>query len=559
MQARPSPRVLKELHHMNTIETKLTDNAETEELDVVIVGAGFAGIYLLDRLRSMGMSVQVFEAGSGPGGVWYWNCYPGARVDSPGPMYQFSRDDLWRDWKFSELYPSWQEIREYFRYVDQKLDLSRDIRFNRRVKEAEFDLAHNRWTVRSSDGSVTRARYFVLCTGLGSKPYIPELPGLSDFAGERHHTALWPQQGLDLAGKRVGVVGTGASGVQVAQEAAAVAAHLTVFQRTPNLALPMRQRKLDDDTIRRMKESYPLAYQKRRTSFGGFDYQFLDKAASEVSDDERQATFERIWEIGGLAPWVGSFNDLLANEQSNRGAYDFWRDKTRARIKDPALAEILAPTEPIHPYGTKRPSLEQNFFDIFNQSNVSLVDLRKSPIERVTHTGVKTAAGEHELDILVLATGFDAITGGLTSIDIRGTQGETLREKWAKGVRAHLGMAAADFPNLLFVYGPQSPNAFANGPTCAELQGDWITGLLDHVRQRDWKRFEATAAAEEEWRAQVHALADATLFPQADSWYLGANIPGKRREMLSFAGGLSTYMAKCNESAERGYEGFTIG
>jgi cyclohexanone monooxygenase len=544
---------------MSTIEAKRTDNAEAKELDVVIVGAGFAGLYLLDRLRGMGMSVQVFEAGDGPGGVWYWNCYPGARVDSPGPMYQFSRDDLWRDWKFSELYPSWQEIREYFHYVDRKLDLSRDIRFNRRVNEAEFDPARNRWAVRSSDGSVTRARYFVLCTGLGSKPYIPKLPGLSDFAGERHHTALWPQQGLDLAGKRVGVLGTGASGVQVAQEAAAVAAHLTVFQRTPNLALPMRQKKLDDDTIRRMKEGYPLAYRKRRTSFGGFDYQFLEKAASEVSDGERQTTFERIWEIGGLAPWVGSFNDLFANEKSNRAAYDFWRDKTRARIKDPALAEILAPTEPIHPYGTKRPSLEQNFFDIFNQSNVSLVDLRKTPIERITRSGIKTAAGAHDLDVLVLATGFDAVTGGLTSIDIRGTQGETLKEKWAKGVRAHLGMAAAGFPNLLFVYGPHSPNAFANGPTCAELQGDWIAQLLDHVRQRDWTRFEATAPAEEEWRLQVHALADATLFPRADSWYLGANIPGKAREMLSFAGGLSTYMAKCNESAERGYEGFKIG
>ena len=544
---------------MSTTEAKPTHNDEIEDLDVILVGAGFSGFYLLDRLRGMGMSVQVFEAGGGPGGVWYWNCFPGARVDSPGPMYQFSRDDLWRDWKFRELYPSWREVREYFHYVDEKLDLSRDIRFNRRVNEAEFDPARNRWTVRSSDGSVTRARYFVICTGLGAKPYFPALPGLSDFAGERHHTALWPQQGLDIAGKRVGVIGTGASGVQVAQEAAGVAAHLTVFQRTPNLALPMRQRKLDDDTIRRMKEDYPRAYQKRRTTFGGFDYEFLDKSASEVSEDERRATFERIWEIGGLAPWVGSFNDLLANEQSNRAAYDFWRDKTRARIKDPAVAETLAPTEPLHPYGTKRPSLEQNFFDIFNQSNVSLVDLRKTPIERVTRGGIKTAAGEHDLDILVLATGFDAVTGGLTSIDIRGTQGETLREKWAKGVQAHLGMATAGFPNLLFVYGPQSPNAFSNGPTSAELQGDWIARLLDHVRQRGWARFEATAPAEEEWRTQVHALADATLFPQADSWYLGANIPGKPREMLSFAGGLSTYMAKCNESAERGYEGFAVG
>jgi cation diffusion facilitator CzcD-associated flavoprotein CzcO len=543
---------------MNTTAAKRTHNAETENLDVIIVGAGFAGLYLLDRLRGMGLSVQVFEAGDGPGGVWYWNCYPGARVDSPGPMYQFSRDDLWRDWKFSELYPSWQEIRAYFRYLDEKLDLSRDIRFNTRVNEAQFDSARNLWTVRSSDGSVTRARYFVLCTGLGSKPYIPDLPGLGDFAGERHHTALWPQQGLDLAGKRVGVIGTGASGVQVAQEAAGVAAHLTVFQRTPNLALPMRQRTLDDDTIRRMKEDYPRAYQKRTTTFGGFDYEFLEKSAAEVSDAEREATFERVWEIGGFAPWVGSFNDLLADEVSNRAAYDFWRDKTRARINDPAIAEMLAPAEPLHPYGAKRPSLEQNFFEIFNQRNVSLVDLRKSPIERVTPSGIKTAAGEHDLDILVLATGFDAVTGGLTSIDIRGTQGETLREKWSKGVHTHLGMASAGFPNLLFVYGPHSPNAFANGPTCAELQGDWIVQLLDHLRQRDFTRFEATVPAEEDWRAQVHAIADTTLFPRADSWYFGANIPGKPREMLSFAGGLSTYVAKCNESAERGYEGFAI-
>src|SRR5882762_1949659 len=336
---------------MSTTETKRTGNGEIEDLDVIIVGAGFAGLYLLDRLRSMGMAVQVFEAGGGLGGVWYWNCYPEAPVDSPGPIYQYSRDDLWRKWQFSELYPSWQELRAYFRYVDQTLDLSRDIRFNRRVTEAELDPERNRWIVRSNDGSVASARYFVLCTGLGSKPYVPDLSGLSDFAGERHHTALWPQQGLDMAGKRVGVIGTGASGVQVAQEAAGVAAQLTIFQRTPNLALPMRQRKLDDDAIRRMKADYPRAYQKRRTTFGGFDYEAFEKSASEVSEEERQATFERIWEIGGLAPWVGSFNDLFANEKSNRAAYDFWRDKTLARIKDPALADILAPTEPIHPYG----------------------------------------------------------------------------------------------------------------------------------------------------------------------------------------------------------------
>ena len=543
---------------MSTTEATRTNNGEIEDLDVIVVGAGFAGLYLLDRLRSMGMAAQVFEAGGGLGGVWYWNCYPGARVDSPGPIYQYSRDDVWRTWQFSELYPSWQELRDYFRYVDEKLGLSRDIRFNRRVNQAQFDPAHNRWIVRSSDGSVASARYLVLCTGLSAKPYIPDLPGLNDFAGERHHTALWPQHGLDLAAKRVGVIGTGASGVQMAQEAAGVAAHLTVFQRTPNLALPMRQKKLDEDAIRRMKENYPEMFDRRTKTFAGFDYDVLAKSALEVSADERQATFERLWEIGGFAPWIGSFNDILLNEEANRAAYKFWRDKTLKRIKDPAVAEILAPAEPIHPFGVKRPSLEQHFYEIFNQPNVSLVDLRTNPIERVTPSGIKTAAGEHELDVLVLATGFDAVTGGLTSIDIRGNEGETLKEKWAKGVRAQLGMAAAGFPNLLFVYGPQSPNGFCNGPTCAEVQGDWIVRLLDHLRQRNYTRVEATVAAEEAWRAQVLELAEATLFPRANSWYLGANIPGKPREMLSFTGGLPAYLAKCRESAERGYEGFAL-
>src|SRR5260221_3982864 len=256
---------------MSATQLAKTTNGKVEELDVLVVGAGFAGLYLLDQLRRLGMTVQVFEAGGGLGGVWYWNCFPGARVDSPGPIYQYSRNDLWQKWEFSELYPSWQELRDYFRYVDEKLGLSRDIRFNRRVNEAQFDPTNNHWIVRSSDGSVASARYLVFCTGLSAKPYIPDLPGLNDFAGEHHHTALSPQHRLDMAGKRVGVIGTGASGVQVAQEAAGTAAHLTVFQRTPNLALPMRQKKLDNDTIRRMKEGYPLAYQKRRTSFGGFD------------------------------------------------------------------------------------------------------------------------------------------------------------------------------------------------------------------------------------------------------------------------------------------------
>ena len=352
--------------------------------------------------------------------------------------------------------------------------------------------------------------------------------------------------------------GTGASGAQVAQEAASVAAHLTVFQRTPNTALPMRQKKLDEATSRRMKGTFPERFRKRAETFAGFDYDALAKSALEVSDEERQATFERLWEIGGFAPWIGSFNDILLNEEANRAAYKFWRDKTRVRINDPAVAEILAPTEPLHPFGVQRPFLEQHFYEIFNQGNVNLVDLRSTPIERVTRSGIKTAAGEYELNILVLATGFDAVTGGLTSIDIRGTQGETLKEKWAKGVRAHLGMAVAGFPNLLFVYGPQSPNAFCNGPTCAEVQGNWIARLLDQPSLAQLHAGRGNSAGGGSVAGASALPGGRYPLPARRSWCFGTNIPSKLREMLAFTRGLPAYIAKCRESAERGYDGFAI-
>lgn len=542
----------------STQSDKVQHSKTVEEFDVLVVGAGFAGLYQLDRLRKLGFSVRVFEAGADIGGIWYWNCYPGARVDTYGPIYQYSREDLWREWNYSELYPSWEEVREYFHYVDKKLDLSRDIRFNTRVSAAEFDEDRNQWIIQADDGSVVRARFFVLCTGFGSKPYIPALEGLESFGGKWHHTAKWPQEGLDFTGKRVGVIGTGASGVQVIQEASRHAAHLTVFQRTPNLALPMRQKKLDEETSRRMKEDYPARFRRRGEVFGGFDFDFMPKSALEVSPEERLATYEDLWAKGGFYSWIGTFNDVLMNEEANRTAYAFWRDKTRARIKDPAVADKLAPMDPPHPFGVKRPSLEQYYYEVFNQDNVTLVDLRKSPIERITPKGVKTKNGEHELDILVMATGFDAVTGGLTSIDIRGTQGVTLKDKWAKGARAHLGMASAGFPNLLYIYGPQSPSAFCNGPTCAELQGELVVECLEYLRQRGLTRIEATTVAEESWRDYSIELSQAGLFTQADSWYMGANVPGKPREMLAYTGGLPAYLQKCKECAEKGYEGFAL-
>ncbi|MDH3681643.1 MAG: NAD(P)/FAD-dependent oxidoreductase [Acidimicrobiia bacterium] len=533
-------------------------NESVDDLDVLVVGAGFSGVYQLYRLRDLGFTVHLVEAGSGLGGIWHWNCYPGARTDTHANIYQFTREDLTNGWNWSELFPSWSEMRAYFDYVDEKLELSKDISFNTRVLAAEFDESANKWTVSCDDGSTIRTSFLDINTGFGSKPYIPDLEGLDSFEGRCHHTALWPQEGLSLAGQRVGVIGTGASGVQVSQEASLDAAHLTVFQRTPNLALPMQQKRLTVEDNDAMRAEYPEVFPARGETFAGFDFDFVDKNATEVSAEERNATYERLWQAGGFRFWLATFQDTLFEDEANRYAYDFWRDKVRARINDPALAEKLAPTEPPHPFGVKRPSLEQWYYDMFNNDNVSLVDLNGTPIERITAKGVQTSAGEHELDILVLATGFDAVTGGLTSIDIRSTDGKTFGEVWADGVRTQLGVATAGFPNLLFGYGPQSPCGFCNGPTSAEYQGELVVQTLVHLRDNGLARIEATTEAEEEWRTLIADFWDTTLFPRAQSWYTGVNIPGKHVESLNFPLGLPTYREKYQESADNGYAGFVL-
>lgn len=533
-------------------------DVSTDVLDVLVIGAGFAGLYQLDRLRGLGFNVKVFEAGSSLGGIWYWNCYPGARTDSLGHIYQFSREDLWRDWDFKELYPSWSGLRDYFAYVDSKLDLSRDIKFNTRVKSAEFEEARNEWVVSTNSDESVRAKNIVMCTGFGSKPLFPDIEGLDTFDGEIHHTGLWPQEGVDLTGKRVGIIGTGASGMQVTQEAAAVSAEVTVFQRTPNLALPMRQKAMTDELNRNSKATLAERFALRHDSFAGFDMDFIPKNALDVSDEEREATYEQLWAEGGFPLWLGNFQDVLTDERANRTMYDFWRKKVIARIADPAIAEKLAPAEPPFPFGTKRPSLEQNYFDVFNQDNVSLVDVNDEPILRVTPDGVDTSKGLHEFDVLVLATGYDANTGGITAIDIHGMNGQTIKEKWAASVDTFMGLATADFPNLLFVYGPQSPAGFCNGPTCAEYQGELVVDFLRHIRDNGYQRFEATDAAEKGWTAHVNELFEGSLFTKAKSWYYGANVPGKPRQMLNYSGGLPSYFTRWNESVAAGYDGFRL-
>ncbi|MEQ9004191.1 MAG: NAD(P)/FAD-dependent oxidoreductase [Pseudomonadales bacterium] len=537
-------------------QTPLPGSFET--LDALVIGAGFHGLYQLYRLRERGFRVRVLEAGGDLGGIWWWNCYPGARVDSHVPNYEYSLETLWRDWHWSERFPGWEELRRYFHHVDAKLDLSRDVRLNTRVTAARFDPASDHWLVETQGGGRLRTRFLIPCTGFAAKAYVPDFPGLDTFEGDCHHTAHWPQAGVPLAGRRVGVIGTGASGVQVIQEAAKEAAQVTVFQRTPMLALPMRQRRYTITEQLAMKRDYPEQFERRRTTQSSYcDIVADPRSALEVSDAERRQRFDDAWQKGGFHFWAGTFSDVLMSLEANRLAYDYWRDQTRARIHDPATADILAPMEPPHPFGAKRPSLEQGYYECFNQPNVALVDLRADPIKTVTATGVQTAAGHHDLDVLVLATGFDASTGGLTAIDLRGRSGRSLKAAWADGVKTHLGMAIPDFPNLLMLYGPQSPTAFCNGPTCAELQGDWVVECLEHLRQHGVTRLEATADAADAWGRHIDEIEARTLLRLADSWYMGANIPGKRRQLL-YHPGVQEYLAMCRDSAARGYAGFTL-
>lgn len=543
----------------SAIDVNGNSTLDAEQFDVLIIGAGFAGLYQLDSLRRRGFKAQLIEAGADVGGVWYWNSYPGARLDSEGAVYQFSREDLWKDWDFSERFPGRDEVYAYFKYVDKKLDLSRDIRFNTRVTKCLFDSVTNTWSVETDTGSSLRANFMVMCTGFASKPYIPELKGIESFAGECHHTGLWPKDGIDFEGKSVAVIGTGASGVQVIQEISPFVKDLAVFQRTPNTAFPMGQQQFDGAAKLDVKKQQAAGrFQAVAESHGGVDVVPLGASALAVSESERNAVFEQRWNEGGFGFWLGTFADVLQNAEANAMAYAFWRDKVRARIKDPAMQDKLAPMKSMHPIGTKRPSLEQRYYEVYNQPNVRLVDVRADPIVEITPTGLRTTEAAYEFDILVLATGYDGVTGGLTSIDIRGTDDQLLRDKWKSGAKAYLGFGIHGFPNMFVIYGPQSPSSFCNGPTCAEIQGAWVVDCLEDMRARGYERIEATEDAQDSWAQHATDVAMETLFVHADSWWMGANIPGKARQLLSYAGGQPAYFEKCRDVAANGYEGFTL-
>ena len=524
--------------------------------DVVVVGAGFNGLYQLYRLRQQGFDVHLIEAEDGLGGVWQSNRYPGARVDSHVPNYEYSVEAVWKDWNWSERFPGYRELRRYFQHVDEVLDLSRDISLRTRVTAADFDERTRRWRVQTDTGLTVNPQFFVLCTGFASKPYTPDLPGLETFAGQAHHSARWPEDGVSLAGKRVGVLGTGASGVQIVQEAAADAAELTLFQRTPVTALAMQQRTYTAADNAEAKKGYREHFERRNNPPGSFaDIDRLSTKALDATAEEREQVFERAWQAGGFHFWAGTFADIGLDEAANRTAYDFWRDKTRARVNDPAVAELLAPTEPPYPFGTKRPSLEQNYYDVFNQPNVRLVDLTTNPIRAVTPSGMRLADGEMALDVLALATGFDANTGGLTQIAITGRDGRSLNETWSDGVHTNLGITVTGFPNMLLLYGPQSPTAFCNGPTCAELQGEWVVKLLEHMRAESLTRVASTPEADQKWVEHLDHVASQALLGQTDSWYMAANIPGKKRQLLNYPS-TDAYLDFIGAAETNGYQGF---
>ena len=534
--------------------------ASPKHYEVSIVGAGLSGMYQLHRLRQLGLSVRVFEAGSGVGGTWYWNRYPGARFNSESWTYGFSfSDELLQEWDWSEHFSAQPETLRYCNYVADKLDLRRDITFNSRVVSAAYDEEANEWELLFEDGRRIRSRFLVTAIGPLSAPTMPAIPGLEDFRGEAYHTGTWPHEKVSFEGKRVAVIGTGATGVQAITEIAKTVGHLTVFQRTPNWCAPLHNSRIDAETQARIKATYPEIFARCRNSFGCFIHAADPRNALEVSPEEREAFYEKLYAEPGFGIWMGNFRDILIDKAANDTITDFMRRKIRERVRDPALAEKLIPTN--HGFGTRRVPLESGYYEVYNQPNVRLVDLRETPIERIMPSGIKTSDAEYQFDMIIYATGFDAITGAFDRIDIRGRGGLRLKDKWANGPRTYLGLQIAGFPNMLTLVGPHNAATFCNIPRCIEQNVDWVTDLLRHMRERGYTRVEPTAAAEDAWTQHVHESAARLLLLEVNSWMTGINrnVAGRqKRTFMAYAGGAPKYREKCDEVAARGYEGFVL-
>ncbi|HLY50475.1 MAG TPA: NAD(P)/FAD-dependent oxidoreductase [Solirubrobacteraceae bacterium] len=530
--------------------------AAARELDAVIIGAGFSGLYMLHRLRGLGLRARVLERGSGVGGTWFWNRYPGARCDIESIDYAYSfSEELLEEWTWSERYATQPEILRYLNYVADRFDLRSDVQLNTRVVSAHYDEVANRWLLDTAEGERFRAQFCIMATGCLSSVNRPDFPGLDEFAGEWFHTARWPEEGVDFSGRRVGVIGTGSTAIQAIPQIAKQAEQLYVFQRTPNYSMPAQNRPMDPDAFRELLRDFTARRREAERSDAGVPVAPPEKATFEVSPDERRQMYEAGWQRGGINALSYAFTDYFTSEEANAVAQEFAREKIREIVRDPEVADLLCPR---HHIGTKRTCVDIGYYETYNRDNVELVDLRRAPLVEITPQGIRTTEREYRLDSLVFATGFDAMTGALLEIDVRGRAGTELRRKWADGPVTYLGLAVAGMPNMFIITGPGSPSVLSNMVLSIEQHVDWVADAIAHLRERGLDRIEASDEAEAAWVAHVNQLANATLYPQAASWYVGANIPGKPRVFMPYVAGCGPYRRECEDVVRRGYAGFTL-
>ncbi|RLA12336.1 MAG: cyclohexanone monooxygenase [Gammaproteobacteria bacterium] len=538
-------------------ETAVSNQVSPTELDVIVIGAGFGGMYSLHLLREMGLKAKVYDAADGVGGVWRWNGYPGARVDFPGgPYYCYTfSEELVKGWNWAESQPDQKDVLAYMDYVADQLDLRRDIQLDTWVTDARFNETTQRWVIETDQGETVSAQFMICAVGTLSAAHKPDIPGFDDFAGECYHTGGWPNEGVDFAGKRVGVIGTGSSGVQSIPIIAREADQLTVFQRTPQYTIPAKNHPLDEAFINHTQQNWPEIRDQMIASPFGAPIVPGEHSALEYTEDERNAVYEELWQKGGFAVAFNSYSDILTNKEANFSLAEFVRSKIRATVKDPVTAEKLLPDYYI---GTKRLILDTGYHETYNRDNVTLVDLKADPIERITASGVRTASGdEYPLDILILATGYDAVTGAMQRLNPKGRNGISLNEEWADRFNTYLGMTIPQFPNLFMIHGPETPSVLYNMPLGAELEAEWIRDCIGHLREESLGTIEPAKGVEKGWGDEVLEIANETLFPLTDSWYTGANIPGKHRQFAVHLGG-PLFFQRLTEVAENDYEGFVL-
>lgn len=533
-------------------------NTAVTDYDAIVIGAGFAGLYALHKLRDqLGMSVRVYEAASGVGGTWYWNRYPGARCDIESVHYSYSfSEELQQEWQWSERFAAQPEILRYLDHVADRFDLRKDITFDTRVNSMVWDNAASVWRVGTERGDIATARYVISGAGNLSVPKAPEFDGVDTFRGEVYLTGNWLDENVDFTGKRVGIIGTGSSGIQAISEIAKTAGHLTVFQRTPNYATPIVNGPADPDEVGAVKADYARVRDASRNHFLGVPYTQVQPSALAVSAEERRRVFDERWNAGGFRLFIDSFQDILFDKTANDTIAEYIRERIHERVNDPAVADLLAPKD--YPYGTKRPPLETDYYEAFNRDNVTLVDIRNAPIESINETGVRTANADYEFDVIVLATGFDAMTGPLLKLGIVGRDGLKLSDKWAHGPRTYLGVTVSGFPNLFLITGPQSPSVLYNMPLAIEDHVDFVAEAITYMRDRGLDVMEAKLESEDNWVTHALEVSSETLLPGTDSWYMGANIPGKPRICMLYLGGAPTYRAICDDVVANGYAGFTL-